>query len=445
MTAADNRPNLLYIFTDQQSFDMMSCAGNDDLHTPAMDSIAESGVRFDRAYCADPVCVPSRFSMMTGRMPSAIGQRGNKNRHLPPISDNILNDSLGHMMTRAGYDAVYGGKVHMPKNLNVETAGFRNLTSDQRDSLPLVLGDYLQQEHDKPFAMVASFINPHDICYMGIRAFATSDFDHMLVEKGETEMGNLDLALNMPAKMDEEEFFANWCPELPPNYEPQEDEPAMIQGLVNMRTFRQRAREEWTDRDWRRHRWAYARLTEYVDGQIGRLLHALRNGPHADNTIIIFSSDHGDHDGSHKLEHKTALYDEAMRIPFLVSGPGIQGGRVEQTVVSNGLDLLPTMCDYAGVEPAADLEGRSLRPVLEGGELGREYVPIECQIGYAIVTDDFVYALYDGGANREQLYDLEKDPYQTRNALNDAGMGPVVKRHRELARKQWPSLNVPKD
>jgi arylsulfatase A-like enzyme len=136
MSPANDRPNLLYIFTDQQSFDMMSCAGNDDLRTPAMDSIAEAGVRFNRAYCTDPVCVPSRFSMMTGRLPGAIGQRSNASRHLPPISDAILNCALGHQMTRAGYDAVYGGKVHMPKNLNVETAGFRNLTADQRDSRP---------------------------------------------------------------------------------------------------------------------------------------------------------------------------------------------------------------------------------------------------------------------------------------------------------------------
>jgi choline-sulfatase len=145
------------------------------------------------------------------------------------------------------------------------------------------------------------------------------------------------------------------------------------------------------------------------------------------------------------MEHKTALYDEAQRIPFLVSGPGIEGGRVEERLVSNGLDLLPTLSDYAGVEPPEELQGRSLRPLLEERDTAwRDYVPIECEIGYAIVTDGYVYALYDGGANREQLYDMEKDPYQTRNWTDAPGMEPVLKQHRAYARRQWPNLDVPK-
>ncbi|MFO8007625.1 MAG: sulfatase-like hydrolase/transferase, partial [Candidatus Brocadiia bacterium] len=153
-----------------------------------------------------------------------------------------------------------------------------------------------------------------------------------------------------------------------------------------------------------------------------------------ENTMVIFTSDHGDHDSAHRLEHKTALYEEAMRVPFIVSGPGpARRGEVENRLVSNGLDLLPTLCDYAGVAPPQGRRGRSLRPLLEGRDCDwREAVAVECQVGYAVVGPRHKYGLYDEGENREQLYDLEADPYETRNFAGDADKQSALERYREL-------------
>jgi len=434
-----DRPNIVFIITDQQNSRMVGCAGNPYLKTPAMDSLAAGGVRFERAYCTNPVCVPSRFSLLTGRMPSAIGQRANPSRHLDPIPEAFKRQGIGWLLRAAGYETSYGGKVHLPKGLTPEDLGFETLTRDERDGLTDTCADYLRRAHDRPFALVASFINPHDICYMAIRDFATSNLDHLLVSKGETELSNLDAALERPPGAGEEQFFQSQCPPLPPNFEPQENEPEAIRIMVEQRAFKKKAREQWPGRRWREHRWAYCRLTEMVDAQIGRLLDALRESGLDRDTLVVFSSDHGDHDSAHRLEHKSTPYEEASCIPFIIRPPGgLPGPMVDDThLVSNGLDLVPTLCDYAGTDAPADLEGRSLRPIVEGARPRdwRDFVPVEGEFACMVRTDRYKYALYDEGENREQLYDLREDPHETRNAAGDAGKGPVLEEHRRLLQR----------
>lgn len=446
MAAANaERPNILFICTDQQSAHMMSCAGNRWVNTPAMDSLAATGTRFTRAYCTDPVCVPSRFSMFTGLMPSAIGLRGNGSRHIESVPDAIKAGGMGYALREAGYDAIYGGKEHLPRTNAVEL-GFEMLTRDERDGLAFVCADFLRREHENPFLLVASFINPHDICYMAIRESQADDMERALVRNGGTELRTMELAMERPRGMSDETFFSRYCPPAPANFAPQEDEPEMLRRLLSARPFRERARDVWPEETWRLHRWTYARLTEYVDAQIGRVLHALRDGPNSENTVVVFTSDHGDHDGSHRMEHKTAFYEEAQRVPFIISQPGVTpGGAVDNRLVSTGLDLIPTLCDYAGVPAPEGLDGRSVRMLAEGRAPAewRTYVPIESEVGHAVVSEHYCYALYDEGANREQMYDLVEDPGQTRNAAQDPRAGNALATHREIVRKRWPELNVP--
>jgi choline-sulfatase len=127
-------------------------------------------------------------------------------------------------------------------------------------------------------------------------------------------------------------------------------------------------------------------------------------------------------DAAHRMEHKSTLYDEACRIPLIVRPPGGSDGRVDRShLVSNGLDLLPTLCDWAGVAPPPGLLGRSLRPRVEGDDSSewRGSVRIECAIGRGVVTDRYKYAVYDVGTSAEQLTDLARDPHEQRNALGD--------------------------
>lgn len=417
------KPNILLILTDQQNSKMMSCAGNSFVRTPAMDSLAEEGVRFERAYCTNPVCIPSRFSLMTGRMPSEIGMVSNRVDDAGAIPQEIKKNGLGFLMRNAGYDAVYAGKVHLP-NMTAEDVGFRYICSDERDVLSETCAEFLRTHNDNPFFLVASFINPHDICYMAIRDFQKTAHDKDLLERGAVECATLDSALTKP-DADDDEFFSKHCPPLPVNHVPQEDEPEAIEIMLGYRPFRLKARQFWTEKRWREHRWAYARLTEFVDAQVGRVLDALRESGHADDTLVIFTSDHGDMDSAHKMEHKSTLYDEACRVPLIIRPPGGMNPRHIDTkhLVSNGLDLLPTICDYGGTFLPDGLNGMSLRPLVEDTRISqwRKSIPVECAAGRGIITEKFKYAMFDIGVNGEQLIDLEADPFEQRNALNDRG------------------------
>ncbi len=415
------RPNIIYIYTDQQHANMMSCAGNSWLSTPAMDYIAENGIRFTRAYTTNPVCSPARVSLITGRFASDFrdndGNVVRENRgsmRIPVIPQEVRETTIAAFLKQVGYDLVYGGKEHLPKGLTPTELGFYDITDNERSELAAKTVEYIGQQHDRPYFMVVSLINPHDICYMAIRDH--SDPENPLLLRGKTELETLDWALQYPDSVTEEVFYARYCPPVPPNLEPQEDEPQAIKSMLNLRDFRVNARENYTDQDWRRHRWAYCRLTERVDGQIQLILDALKQSGQEENTLVLFSSDHGDLDGAHRMEHKTAFYEESTNVPFMAMWKGrIPAGQVDSVhLVSNGLDLLPTLCDYAGIAGASDPRGRSLRPLFEGQPVEwRTTLGVESEIGWMVVgPDKLKYIRYDITGTEERLHDLSRDPYE---------------------------------
>ena len=426
------KPNIVFLFSDQQNATMMSTVGNKYIRTPAMDSIAENGVVFSRAYCANPACLPARFSLMTGRMPSEIGIRTNSSA-VDAVPNVIKRRALGSLFKDAGYRTAYGGHVHLPR-MSVEDIGFTNIASDDRDGLADACVEYVDSAGDDPYLLVASFVNPHDICYMAIRDFAATEEELRLIKGGTLPLSHLDQALQIPDGAE--------LPPLPENFEPQENEPEAIAILQSRRQFKRRAREYYPQEQWRLHRWAYARLTEIVDAQVGKILAAIQRSKRADDTIIVFSSDHGDMDSSHRMEHKAALYEESCRVPCIISKPsgGLQGATVGEYPVSVGLDLVPTLCDFAGIPAPLDLHGVSLRPLVEGRDMTtkREYIPVESEYGRMVVSARYKYILYDEGRNREQLMDLEEDPGEMKNHLRRSQNQDVLIQHRSHLARQWP-------
>ncbi|MHC4243578.1 MAG: sulfatase family protein [Planctomycetota bacterium] len=433
------RPNILFIMTDQQHAGMMSCTSNKWLKTPAMDRLAASGIRFERAYACNPVCVPNRFSLQTGLMPSAIGMSHNGDSARATVTDAMMQQSLGRLFRKAGYETVYGGKVHLPRKMkDVQNLGYRNLTKDSRRGLADTCAKFIKAPHSRPFFLFASFINPHDICYMAI-----NDFNRTL---GKPPIGNIDsktceAVLDRVRKTgDINDFVEKNCPPLPENHGVPELEPECImKKYINPRPFQAYTRKKWTKNQWRLHRWVYCRLTEMVDREIGILLDALREAQIEDNTLIVFTSDHGDMDSAHKLEHKQVLYEESVRVPFIMSYKGrIPEGVVDDNhLISNGLDLLPTLCDYAGIETPEKLNGMSMRPLAEGGNTNRwrDFVVSESQLGRMLRTDRFKYCIFDSGENREQLTDLKNDPGEMRNLATIEDYKEVLDTHRRLLRR----------
>ncbi len=435
----NRKPNIILIITDQQHAGMLSCAGNKYVHTPAMDNIASMGTRFEKAYCTHPICSPSRFSLFTGRMPSEINMRG-MTALIETIPTQVRNNGLGHLLRNAGYNTVYGGKQNFPR-MTAADLGFDVISTDERETLANDCAEFIKTQREEPYFLVASFINPHDICYMAIRDFQQTEEERKIIQSGKKPLEALDEALTISSHMTRTEFIEAHCPPLPDNFLPQQDEPEIIEEMLKSRPFRYKARMRYRSEQWRMHRWAYARLTERVDRQVGIVLDALESSGQLENTVIVFTSDHGDMDSAHGMEHKTVFYEESTRIPLIVVSPNAPQAQVNTTqVVSNGLDLVPTILAYAGVTAPDDLQGQCLKSLVDGDGTAfhRDYVPIENEIGSMVVTGRFKYALFDHGEHREQLYDLMADPGEMRNFARDEAYADILHEHRELFRKQWP-------
>ncbi|QUI21022.1 sulfatase-like hydrolase/transferase [Vallitalea pronyensis] len=430
----NQQPNILVIYTDQQSASMMSCTGNAYLQTPAMDYLAAQGIRFNRAYCTNPVCIPSRFSLLTGRYPSEIGLKSNKvEQEIDHVPQEIKDSGLGWLLKDAGYDVAYGGKEHLPL-MCTEDLGYQYITDDEREGLADTCAAFIKKKRKKPFFLTVSFINPHDICMMAIRDYPTCELDHVLVKVCKKEQAMLDDVLKKVDSYEKDNFWRDICPPLPDNFEPQAHEPEAISMLLKQRPFKEKARKHYTQEQWRLHRFAYCRLTERVDAHIHMLLQALQESGQEDNTVIIFTSDHGDMDGSHRMEHKTALYEECCRIPLIITHQGqcIQNHIDDEHLVSNGLDLYPTICDYAGITIPKNIQGNSLKPIVEGADpIWRNRLIVESEFGKMNVTKKYKHVQYIQGAHSEQLYDLVKDPGEMENIATDETYSDMLKAFRK--------------
>jgi choline-sulfatase len=270
---------------------------------------------------------------------------------------------------------------------------------------------------------------------------ATTESDAQFLKRATLELTSLDKAMKIPDSINPQEFYSTLCPPLPPNFEPQQDEPAAVKKLIDLTLFRKNARENWTEDQWRHHRYAYHRLTEVVDSEIQTVLDAVKEAGAEENTLIIVSSDHGDMSASHRMEHKSTLYEESANVPFIAMWKGqIPAGRLDyKNLVSNGLDLLPTVCDYAGIKGASDPRGRSLRPLFEGDEVQwRETLGVESEIGKMVVDKNGLkYIRYDAAGFEEQLLDLKVDPFETTHFTNDSNYKVQLEKMRKIYGNEW--------
>ncbi|GAA3965572.1 sulfatase-like hydrolase/transferase [Pedobacter ginsengiterrae] len=425
------RPNILIIMTDQQTAEAMSAAGNKYLKTPAMDKLAKNGVRFTKAYCAQPLCTPSRSSIFSGKMPHETGFIGNA-----PEKDGQWPDSLlmmGKIFQNGGYQTGYVGKWHLPvPTSKVGQHGFKYIENtsflDYNDAAtPSFCARFIKENKDKPFLLVASFLNPHDICEWA---------------RGETL--KMDVLANAPPVAE--------CPPLPSNWRIPELEPKIVrdqQKTVGLRTY---PSVGWTGDQWRQYRWAYNRLVEKVDGYIEMLLGSLQKYGVEKNTIIIFTADHGDGYAGHSWNQKQILYEESAKVPFIISKmDGSMKARTDDMLVCNGVDVIPTICGLAAVNKPGYLKGADLSKRMSNPSLSlRDTLVIETDFadneellgisGRAVITKDFKYIVYNQGILREQLFDLKKDPGEMHNlAKENASKNKLLKMRNHL--KQWCTKN----
>lgn len=410
-TAAE-RPNIIYIFTDQQTANAMSCAGNPDLHTPNLDRLAAAGVMFNNAYCTAPLSGPSRGAMFTGHYPETVGLSANG----APMPDSLKAQTLGTLIKNAGYDCAYGGKWHLPLlDIPDKEYGFEHLYKHSDEGLAEACVAYLARKHEKPFFLVASFDNPHNICeYARIQNLPYGNI-------GTPDLRN--------------------CPGLPANFARNPYDADVIKNEKE-KNFNIYPTTEFTPEDWRMYRYTYYRLVEKVDREIGKIVDAIDRNNLWDNTVVIFSSDHGDGAGSHHWNQKSALYEEVVNIPFIVTLPGKKhAGKTLPQLINNGVDFFASVCDWAGTRMPKSAVGKSFRKIVEKGNEGtphQEYVITETQFdggktrGWMVRSERYKYVLYDKGRYREQLFDMQRDRGEMRNLAVEKAYDDELQKHRDI-------------
>ncbi|MFJ4670310.1 sulfatase family protein [Kitasatospora purpeofusca] len=460
MTA--QRPNVLVVLTGQQTADAMGAAGNPYLATPHMDALAAAGTRYRRAYCAQPLCAPSRSGLLTGRLPSATGVTGAAGtaEATGTTADGAAPEPpLGRVFAEAGYDCVYTGSWQLPEHEAPDGRGFRRLHPTGTDGtdgtgagFSRTVTGFLTRPRSRPFLLLLPLPEPQ-----GISAWARGQ-----------DPSTGPLPAPPPAAL---------CPPLPANH-PRAPYEAGLPRLAQRARPHTHPTAEWREDDWRRYRYAYYALVERADQQLGTVLAAVREHRRwsGRETVVVFTSDHGDGAGAHGWNEKWALFEEVVRVPFLLSGPGVAAGEVSDRLVSVGEDLLPTLCDLTGVPLPPDLAGPSgpagptdrvgpvgpvpstgprpkpvpvpvpqLRPGLPGRsvlapgprdtvvvETHWELPGVEDALGRMVRDERHKYVCYAWGDHREQLFDLVEDPGEMVNLAADARNAALLDRFRAL-------------
>lgn len=427
-TASAQQPNVVLIISDQHNVSKLSYLGDEQLQTPNLDALARDGYMYTNGYCAHPLSVPSRFSMFTGRYPADYGVRFN-----PDMSPDKQVDynriaeayptALGNLFANAGYETFYAGKEHLPapsQSKNERSHNFYgfpvNITPVVREPLSQEVADFLNKRDPEsaPFLLVVSYLNPHDIC-----EFDDYLFYDKLSEKERTRKADKIADVADQFRLAQEkfgypsaEFYKMHCPDLPANFADTEPRPGGLKGRT----------KKYTDDQWRMYRWVYNRLIEQVDEGMGVVLEALKNRGLDDNTIVVYISDHGDMMGAHSMEQKSAPYGECQQVPLIIRGPGVKKGIVDRSSLSNtGIDLLPTLCDFAGISIPEDMPGISLKnTAVTGVPLPSRYVYPSANNWFQVVGERYKYTIFESeAAMPELLVDLEKDPGELVNLVED--------------------------
>jgi len=427
-----SQPNILLVMFDQQFAEAASYRmGTQYIHTPNMDRVAAKGTVYTRAYCSNPLCVPSRTSMFTGQYPTSLEVQDNSDAielNLTLTGYPKMFPMMGKIFQSAGYETAYFGKWHIPcatgrndihgfATAKMGQGAFGQKSDDVQTAKDAAA--FLKEEHKSPFLLVASFLNPHNIAeWSRGQALPLGD-------------------IGQPPPVDE-------LPPLRKNHAPQKNEPDTM--TMMRRSYHSAPMFPvggYDETKWRQYQWAYYRLIEKVDAQLGVVLDALQASGKEKETLIVMLSDHGDCQGAHGWNQKTVFYEESARVQFVISQPGATHSGTAKRLVNTGVDLIPTLCDYASIAKPATMPGLSVR---EGEHEPRQYVvasdkmlegaPLDGRkpnpTGRMVRGQRYKYCVYSEGERRESLVDLENDPGEMVNLAGEPAAHKILTEHRAM-------------
>jgi len=400
--------NLVHIFADEMREMAMSCSGNPNIHTPNMDRLASQGARFARMFTPNPVCSPARASLMTGLLPHRTGVVKNSIR----LPESV--PCTAELTSAAGYVTGHIGKWHLDG------------TGGREDGYDLV-----PAERHRGFTYWAGYEHGHR--YWNARYFTENDEEVKLPESIYAPDAMTDLAIEFLRKNAPKPFHLDlsWGPpHFPLDQAKPENRAHFEKSAITLRPnvpekFADEAREDYIN---------YYAMVANLDWNLGRILNALDELHLADNTIVIFTSDHGDMLLSHGQHFKRRPTEESIRVPFLIRCPGIiPSGQIINTLACL-TDVVPTCLELMGIE-SPEMDGLSHVPELtqRGEAVKRDSIYLSCMwlgcrdydLGLhakrpwrGIRTERFM-ACYlqesDETMRLVELYDLESDPYEMNN------------------------------
>lgn len=452
-TASDARLNVLLLVSDDLNT-RLGCYGDKTVKTPQLDAFAESGVLFDAAYCQFPHCNPSRSSFLSGLRPRTTRVTNNADnlyRNLPGVM------TLPHWMRMHGYATARCGKIF---HLGVPTG---NESMDDPEAWDF--GTPFRDERPYPPAR-PSAVTVVTGRRQGIGWTETTGTDDDLVDGvfAKTAVEWLErrdpsqpfflavgfhrphLPLVAPARYyDVYPFDAISLPQAPADDEADIPLPARngaVPGYALAATPEQRRA---TIR-------GYLATVSFMDAQAGRVLEALDRLGLTDNTIVVFTSDHGWHLGEHSLWHKRSLFEESARVPLIVRVPGSKSHGVRSTSLVELLDLFPTVCDLTGVPAPGNLQGKSLRPVLDDPRTSlHEAAYTEARRGpdaqfwgRSVRTTRWRYTEWNAGRDGVELYDHESDPHEYTNLAHDPRHTDTITQLKSMLTEHTTAVPAPK-
>ena len=439
------RPNILILMVDQLNGTLFPDGPADWLHAPALKGLAERSMRFATTYTASPLCAPGRASFMSGQLPRRTRVYDNAAEFASDIP------TYAHHLRRAGYQTCLSGKMHFvgPDQLHgfeerlttdiypadfgwtpdyrkpgeriewwyhnlgaVPAAGVAETTNqmDYDDEVAFhaerKLYDLARTSDDRPWCLTVSFTHPHDP-YVARRRFWDLYADCPHLDPPGPEMGYDDLDPHSQRIFDANDW----------------------------RSY------EITAEHRRRARRAYFANISYLDEKFASILGLLDRLELADNTVIVFTSDHGDMLGEKGLWFKMSFYEGSSRVPLMIAGPGIAPGRIDAPVST--LDVTPTLADLAGVsldEVMPWTDGESLLPLIGGAErenpVAMEYAA-EASHAPLVSLRDGRWKLTRCALDPDQLFDMESDPHETTNLAADPAHAATLANLSATADARW--------
>lgn len=421
IASAAKHPNVLLIISDDQRPDTIAALGNDVIRTPSLDRLVREGTAFTRATCGNPICTPSRAEILSGcssfrsgvidfgkpidpelpLMARWFADAGYQTSYVGKWHNDGLPTTRGYLQTNGLYRGG-GGKWYKPQVdwTGRPVTGYRGwifqsddgtkfpdrgvgLTADISEKFADAAIELLAQPSDKPFFVHVNFTAPHD---------------PLMIHPEYADMYD-------PDKMPLPKNFAAEHPFDHGNFDGRDEK------LFNWPRTPEETRGELA---------AYYAVISHMDAQIGRILGALDKNGQLENTIVVFSSDHGLAVGSHGLRGKQSMYEHTIGVPLLMRGPGLEMGKRLATQCYLR-DLFPTLCDLAGIAgPGMKIDGRSLQPAISGEKTQiHPFVVGYFRTFQRMIRDtEWKYVEYPA-VGETQLFHLAEDPHELHDLSDD--------------------------